>query len=37
MLIDNIEQYAQLKSHLWGGNTKPDGRIFYKDGTFKEF
>jgi hypothetical protein len=37
MLIDNIEQYAQLKSHLWGGNTKPDGRIFYKDGTVKEF
>lgn len=34
--VDNIEQYAQIMSDLWG-MTSPDCRIFYKDGTLKEF
>ena len=33
--IDDIEQYAQLMADLYGW-TKPDCRIFYKDGTIKE-
>jgi len=34
--VDNIEQYGQIMSDLWGW-TSPDCRIFYKDGTIKEF
>jgi hypothetical protein len=36
MLIDNIEQYAQVMADLHGGWTTPECRIFYKDGTVKE-
>ena len=33
--VDSIEQYAQIMANLYGW-TKPDCRIFYKDGTVKE-
>jgi hypothetical protein len=33
--LDSIEQYAQVMANLYGW-TKPDCRIFYKDGTIKE-
>ena len=33
--LDSIEQYAQIMANLYGW-TKPDCRIFYKDGTIKE-
>jgi hypothetical protein len=36
LMVDNIEQYGQIMSDLWGW-TSPDCRIFYKDGTIKEF
>jgi hypothetical protein len=32
--MDNIEQYAQLMANLYGW-TKPECRIYYKDGTVK--
>ena len=35
ILVDNIEQYAQVVSDLYGW-TIPDCRIFYKDGSVKE-
>jgi len=35
MLLDNIEQYAQVMADLYKWTT-PDCRIFYKDGTIKE-
>lgn len=33
--LDNIEQYAQILANQYGW-TKPDCRIFYKDGSVKE-
>ena len=33
--LDSIEQYAQIMADLYGW-TKPDCRIFYKDGSVKE-
>ena len=33
--IDNVEQYAKLLADSYGW-TKPDCRIFYKDGRVKE-
>ncbi len=33
--LDSIEQYAQILANLYGW-TKPDCRIFYKDGSVKE-
>jgi len=33
--LDSIEQYAQIMADLYGW-TKPDCRIFYKDGRVKE-
>jgi len=35
MIIDDVEQYAQIMADLYGWTT-PDCRIFYKDGTVKE-
>lgn len=32
--LDSIEQYAQIMANLYGW-TKPDCRIFYKDGRIK--
>ena len=32
--LDSIEQYAQIMANLYGW-TKPDCRIFYKDGVIK--
>lgn len=33
--LDSIEQYAQIMANLFGW-TKPDCRIFYRDGSVKE-
>ena len=33
--LDNIEQYAQIMSNLYGWTT-PDARVFYLDGNIKE-
>ena len=33
----NIEEYAQFHANEYGGWTSPDVRIFYADGTVKEF
>ena len=33
--LDSIEQYVQILANLYGW-TRPDCRIFYKDGTIKE-
>lgn len=35
--LENIEDYAELLSKLYGGWTKPDTRIFYLDGSISEF
>ena len=35
--FDNIEEYAQYLSNEYGGWTTPDVRVFYEDGTGKEF
>jgi len=35
MLLDNIEQYAQILADLYGWTT-PECRIFYKNGEIKE-
>lgn len=36
--LENIEQYAQLMTNLYGGwSTKPDTRIFYHNDTVAEF
>jgi hypothetical protein len=35
--LENIEDYAELMSKLYGGWTKPDTRIFYLDGSVSEF
>lgn len=34
--FDSIEEYAQYLADEYGHWTKPDGRIYYKDGTVKE-
>jgi hypothetical protein len=35
--LENIEDYAELMTKLYGGWTKPDTRIFYFDGSVSEF
>ena len=35
--LGNIEEYAQFLTTEYGGWTTPDVRVFYKDGTVKEF
>jgi len=34
--LECIEEYAQVMTDLYGGWTKPDTRIFYKNGEVKE-
>ena len=36
ILIQNIEEYAQIYANQWGGWTSPEVRIFYNDGSVKE-
>lgn len=35
--LNTVEEYAQLISELYSSGTIPSARIFYKDGTVKEF
>lgn len=37
IIVRSVEEYAQIMANQWGGWTSPEIRIFYKDGSVKEF